>query len=63
MSLVSLVLSIPLALDGESLTAGNTGIAILSVVSMVGCYVLLAALWYFVFRDKSRSKRGKDASD
>lgn len=63
MSIASLTLSIPLALDGESITSGNTGIAILSLVSMVGCYLLLAALWYFVFRDKSRSKRGKDSSD
>ncbi|MHB8240744.1 MAG: hypothetical protein ACYDHN_02020 [Solirubrobacteraceae bacterium] len=63
MSIASFTLSIPLALDGESMTSSNTGIAILSLVSMVGCYVLLAALWYFVFRDKSRSKRGKDSSD
>jgi hypothetical protein len=61
MPLASLALSIPLALDGESITSGNTGIAIISVVSMVFCYLALAALWYFVFRDKSRSKRGKDS--
>ncbi len=57
MQLTSLLLSIPLALDGEAVTSNNTGIAVLAVVSMAGCYILLAALWYFVFRDKSRSKR------
>jgi hypothetical protein len=35
----------------------NTDIAILSVASMAGGYVLLAGLWYFVFRDKAREKR------
>jgi hypothetical protein len=48
-------------LDGLSrvLTAGvladstTTDIAILSVISMAGGYLLLAGLWYFVFRDKS----------
>jgi thiosulfate reductase cytochrome b subunit len=51
-----------LALDGESVTAGNTGLAIVSVVSMVFGYLLLAALWYFVFSSKARERRrrGKD---
>jgi hypothetical protein len=58
--LLSLLISIPLALDGEAVTANNTGIAVLAAISMVCCYVGLAALWYFVFRDKSRAKRKKD---
>jgi hypothetical protein len=54
-----------LALDGESVTGSNTGLAIISVVSMAFGYVLLAALWYFVFRDKAREKRkrGKESGD
>ena len=35
----------------------------ISVVSIVFGYLLLAALWYFVFRDKAREKRGKDSPD
>jgi hypothetical protein len=34
----------------------TTDIAILSVISMAGGYLLLAGLWYFVFRDKSHDK-------
>jgi hypothetical protein len=60
--MLSLIVSLPLALDGESATGNNTGIAIISVVSMAGGYILLAALWFFVFRDKSRAKRRKDSS-
>jgi hypothetical protein len=64
MRLASAIFSVPLALDGESAAGGNsTAIAIISLVSIVGGYVLLAALWYFVFRDKTRSKRKKRSSD
>lgn len=49
----TLSLVLPLALDGESITGSSTAIAVLSVVSIVGGYLLLFALWYFVFRDKS----------
>jgi hypothetical protein len=54
-----------LALDGESVTGSNTGLAIISVVSMVFGYLLLAALWYFVFSAKARAKRnkGRDRSE
>jgi hypothetical protein len=60
MHLASLILALPLALDGESASANNTGIAVISVVSMASGYILLFALWYFVFREKARSKRRKD---
>ncbi len=63
MHIVAAILSLPLALDGESMTSSNTGIAIISVVSMAFCYLALAALWYFVFRDKARSRRNKDSSE
>jgi len=63
MHLLALILSAPLALDGESVNANNTGLAVISVVSIVFGYLLLAALWYFVFRDKARAKRKKDGSD
>ena len=53
MGLVTLVL----ALDGESVTSGNTGLAIISLVSMAFGYVLLFALWWFVFRAKARERR------
>ncbi len=56
-------LSLPMALDGEAETASNTGIGVISVVSIALGYVGLFALWFFVFRDKSRSKRKKDSSD
>ncbi len=61
--LAHLALSLPLALDGEADTTGNTGLGIISVVSIALAYVGLFALWFFVFRDRSRSKRKKDSSD
>lgn len=55
--------SLPLALDGEAETSGSVGLGIISVASIALGYVGLFALWFFVFRDKSRSKRKKDSSD
>jgi hypothetical protein len=53
-----------LALDGESAGDSNsTGIAIIALISMVSGYVLLAALWWFVFRDRSRSRRRREKRD
>ena len=49
-----------LALDGESVNASNTGLAVIAVVSMAAGYLLLAGLWYFVFSSKARARRGKD---
>ncbi len=48
---------LPLALDGESANDNNTGLAVISVVSMAAGYLLLAGLWWFVFRDKARARR------
>ncbi len=51
---------LPLALDGESVTesGGNgTAIAVVSVVSIVGGYLLLFVLWRYVFSAKARSRR------
>jgi hypothetical protein len=62
-SLATLILAVPMALDGESAVANNTPIAIISVVSIVFGYLLLAGLWYFVFRDKARAKRRKGRPD
>jgi hypothetical protein len=56
-------LALLLALDGESATGNTTDIAIISLVSIVFGYLALAALWYFVFRDKDRKKRGQGPSD
>lgn len=61
--LAGLALSLPMALDGEAQTSSSTGIGVISVASIVVGYVGLFALWYFVFRDKSRSKRNKDSSE
>ena len=62
MSSAALLLAFPLALDGESVSGNNTAIGVISVVSIGLGYLLLAALWYFVFRDKTRAKRKKDSS-
>jgi hypothetical protein len=63
MSLAILILATPLALDGESVNNSNTGLAVISVVSIVLGWVLLGALWYFVFRDRSGTERDRDSSD
>ena len=59
-ALVSFLVMLPLALDGESATAGNKGLAIISIVSIVSGYIGLALLWRFVFSKKARSKRERD---
>jgi hypothetical protein len=62
--LASLISALPMALGGEAESANSTGLGIISVVSIAIGYVGLFALWFFVFRDKSRSKqRKKDSSD
>jgi hypothetical protein len=60
MQALATVLALPPALDGESVTGNNTAIGVITVVSIAFGYVLLAALWWFVFRDKARSKRKRD---
>jgi hypothetical protein len=52
--------SLVLALDGESATGNSTGIAVIALVSMVSGYVLLAALWWFVFRDRDKVRRRRE---
>jgi hypothetical protein len=59
-ALAGALLAVPMALGGEAETSGSTGLGIISVVSIALGYVGLFALWYFVFRDKRRSKRNKD---
>jgi hypothetical protein len=51
------ILSLPLALGGESTGGENVPIAVISLVSIVVGYLLIAALWYFVFRDGARARR------
>ncbi len=58
----------PLALDGEAAVEhGGSGeaIAVVSVVSIVGGYLLLYALWRYVFSEKAKVRRGEppDRSD
>ncbi len=43
-------LSAPIALGGDSLAGNSVAIGALALVSMVIGYLLLAGLWYFVFR-------------
>ncbi len=58
---LALVLT-PLALDGEAAVEhGSSGeaIAVVSVVSIVGGYLLLWALWRYVFSERAKVKRGE----
>jgi hypothetical protein len=57
MNLLAIALLAPLALDGESVNNNNSAIAVVSLVSIVGGFLLLGALWYFVFREKAQNKR------
>jgi hypothetical protein len=53
---------LPLALDGESATeagGNNTALAVISLVSIVACYLLLFALWRWVFSPNARKRRRK----
>jgi tellurite resistance protein TehA-like permease len=57
---------LPLALGGESVTetgGSGTAIAIVSVVSIALGYLLLFALWRYVFSEKARARRRKGRSD
>lgn len=63
MNPAALALAVMLALDGESAAGNNTGLAVISLVSIVFGYLLLAGLWYFVFRGKAREKRDKRSPD
>ena len=53
------LLALPVALDGESGPGDSTAVAVISVVSIVFGYVLLALLWHFVFSAKARRRRGE----
>lgn len=55
-----LILSLPVALGGESTGGESTGLAVISLVSIVLGYLLIAGLWYFVFSARARRRRGKD---
>ena len=59
--LVAQALALPLALDGESAGNGSTGLAVISVVSIVFGYLLIAALWSFVFRPRARERRKRSS--
>lgn len=56
------LLFLPLALDGEAAVehgSSGTTLAVVSAVSIVGGYLLLYALWRFVFSDRAKAKRGE----
>jgi len=53
---------VPLALDGGSVaeTGGSAEVlAIISVVSIAVGYIVLFALWRYVFSAKAKAKRGE----
>ncbi len=53
---------LPLALGGETAveSGGNgTALAVISAISIVGGYVLLYALWRYVFSAKAKARRGE----
>jgi hypothetical protein len=55
---------LPLALDGESASeagGNNTALAVISLASIVACYLLLFALWRGVFSPRARKRRRKAA--
>jgi hypothetical protein len=58
-----LILALPLALGGDSAGGESTGIAVISAISLVVGYLLIAGLWYFVFRDRARTRRRRNRSD
>jgi hypothetical protein len=62
-SIGAAILSLPLALGGESAGGESTGLAVISLVSIVAGYLLIAGLWYFIFRGRTRSKRRNGGSD
>jgi hypothetical protein len=52
----------PLALDGEAaieIGGNGTAIAVISAISIVAGYLLLFALWRYVFSSKAKAKRGE----
>jgi hypothetical protein len=54
--------TLPLALGGEAVTVSGpnaTFLAIISIVSIVVGYVVIYALWRWVFSAKARDKRGE----
>ncbi len=58
----SLIGALPVALDGDTATeTGSSGeaIAVVSAVSIVCGYLLLYALWRYVFSEKAKVKRGE----
>jgi len=60
LSVLAASLVTPLARDGDAASetgANGTAIAVVSVVSIVGGYVLLFALWRYVFSEKAKVKR------
>jgi hypothetical protein len=66
--LATSLLTVAFALDGDAgteRTGSGEAIAVVSVVSIVAGYLLLYALWRYVFSEKAKIKRGEppDRSD
>ncbi len=63
MQVLGLMLSNALALDGESAGGSSTGLAAISVASMIVGWLLVAGLWFFVFSAKARARKEKNPPD
>ena len=61
--LCATLLALPLALDGEAASGNNTALGVISVATILIGWILLGALWYFVFRRKVREKRERRSSE
>ncbi len=53
------LLAPPPGLDGEAASGDNAVLGAISVVSIVFGWLLIAALWHFVFSAKARRRRGE----
>lgn len=53
----------PFALAGEAATGNQTAFALLAVGSIIGGWVMLAGLWYFVFRNRGGKTSERPVSE
>ncbi len=51
------------ALDGDSIVGNNAAIALVALASMVLGYLVLAGLWYFVFRRSPADREAERVAD
>ncbi len=59
--LLAILTAVPLALDGESASNNNSGLAVISIVSIAFGWLLIMGLWWFVFRAKASKGRRQES--